>query len=419
MRILILDCETTVDNKGEDAVGDFEASPFSPVNHIVDYGVKRLGAGNEVVCVRPHHGLIANADFIPHECVPKNGLHLQSIMLVGHNIKFDLLHMMQACSTFAQDTFRDIKVWDTMLAEYLITGQVSQYASLDKCSVKYGGVLKDDRMKEYWKAGIKTQDIDPAELRDYMIQDVLNTELVFTKQMESIKKLGILPLVKSQMSGLKATVEMEYNGMHFNKVEATRLGVESHKVMAEVLEKVKLLLHGHKCYSPYFVEKIFNINSAQDLATALCGGSYTYSVKVDELDANGMPKRFKTGPKMGEIRQKKVVRTMHTGGFAVTPLPAWVTPSGKMGVGSSVLKDIQKSTMYSKRTRSSKTKEFCELVLEYRALNKDYKTYYVGYSDLTWRDSCIHQSLSHVGTDTGRLSCSKPNLQNATQTEDY
>jgi len=414
MKIIVLDCETTVDNKGEDAVGDFEASPFSPFNRIVDYGVKRYGEGNEVVCNRNAQGY-SYSDFIPHKCLPEIG-PFTDVMLVGHNIKFDLLYMMQTSSEFAEGTFRDIWVWDTMLAEYLITGQVSHYASLDKCSVKYGGVLKDDRMKEYWKAGIKTQDIDPTELRDYMIQDVLNTELVFTKQMESIKKLGILPLVKSQMSGLKATIEMEYNGMYFDKKTAARLAKKTADDMKSKLIRIKELMSWSKpssCYTPYFLQEIFNINSTSDLATALCGGAFQYDIKVDELDANNLPKRFKSGPRKGEVRQIKKTRYGVTDGFGVTPDPAWKTPSGKMGTSSSVLKDI------SSKSSRMEVKEFCDLVLEYRALGKDLNTYYIGYSDLTWHDGCIHPSLSHVGTDTGRLSCSKPNLQNATQTEDY
>jgi len=183
---------------------------------------------------------------------------------------------------------------------------------------------------------------------------------------------------------------------------------EKHEAAAEVKE----LLSGANCYNPYFVQEFFNINSAQDVATALIGGDYEYFIKVDELMADGRtPKRFKSGARKGEIRQVKKVKTKTTDGFGIALNSAWLTPSGKMGVSSSVLNDIISPVM--------EVRKFIKLVLKYRALQKDYKTYYIGYADLTWDDDCLHPTLSHVGTDTGRLSCSKPNLQNATQTEDH
>lgn len=415
MKIIILDCETTVDNEFLDAVGDFKASPFSPKNYIVEYGVKRFGT-TEVVTTRNGNrfGGIIMSDFFPPRIEgSQRAWKLEEYVLVGHNIKFDLLYMFKTSSEFRETRWPRVKIWDTMLAEYLITGQSEQYSSLDKCAVKYGGVLKDNKIKEYWDAGVKTQDIPHEELTNYLKGDVMNTEIVFTKQMERIKKLGIMPLALTQMSGLKATVEMEWNGMHFNKQRAMELGDEAHEEMACIKLDIKSLLNKRGCYNPYFVEKIFNINSAEHLATALCGGAYEYSIKTPELDAAGIPKRYKSGLKKGEIRRVSTLKMKHTEGLGVTPSLKWTTPSGKMGVGGDVLKEI------IKKRPLGFIPTLCSLVLQYRALAKDYKTYYVGYSDLTWQDNCIHPTLSHVGTDTGRLSCSKPNLQNATQTEDH
>ena len=54
--------------------------------------------------------------------------------------------------------------------------------------------------------------------------------------------------------------------------------------------------------------------------------------------------------------------------------------------------------------------EVCSLVLEYRGLSKAKSTWYEGWSKLG-PDGVLHPSYSQHGTVTGRLSCSKPNMQ--------
>ena len=52
-------------------------------------------------------------------------------------------------------------------------------------------------------------------------------------------------------------------------------------------------------------------------------------------------------------------------------------------------------------------------VLEYRRLHKLLNTYLKNLEKFRWEhDGCIHQNLHHCATDTGRLSSSRPNLQN-------
>ena len=115
----------------------------------------------------------------------------------------------------------------------------------------------------------------------------------------------------------------------------------------------------------------------------------------------------KTAQKAGQLKLKKVEVTK----IIPTKLDPsiWSVPAKKDGFHSTaedVLKNISKNA-------SGIGAAFVKDLLEFRSLDKDLNTYYVGYGKLYWpHDQCIHGSFNHCATATGRLSSSKPNLQN-------
>lgn len=56
--------------------------------------------------------------------------------------------------------------------------------------------------------------------------------------------------------------------------------------------------------------------------------------------------------------------------------------------------------------------EILELILEIRGLEKEISTYYNSTEENIEQDNTVRANFLHVKTDTGRLSCTKPNLQN-------
>ena len=56
--------------------------------------------------------------------------------------------------------------------------------------------------------------------------------------------------------------------------------------------------------------------------------------------------------------------------------------------------------------------EITDLILEYRRAYKMAHTYYENFLDLVDQNNVIHTNFRQSGTNTGRLSCSAPNLQN-------
>ena len=199
------------------------ANPFDPRNYVVMRGWKVEGAS---------HGSMTY-----HKCrSPSNYLTIPDNVdvLVGFNIKFDLLYEMVAnYDNLAAFYRRGGRVWCCQYAEYLLRAQRRKYhmCSLDQIIESYGGRKKIDAVKELWEAGVLTADIDPELLHDYLCGtvaegrnsgDIGNTELIYKGQVEEAKALGMYEGILARMDGLCCTTEMEYNGIKTCKETATR-----------------------------------------------------------------------------------------------------------------------------------------------------------------------------------------------------
>lgn len=387
-RYCVIDTETNNKNKGDDAIGNFNGNPHCPANGIVHIGYKVSDHG-----YYKHSHRVTPYPYV--SAVPRDSL------VVLQNASFDLLYLMKNPEWYKW--LATGHIWCTQLAEYILTGQEAQMISLDELSVKYGGTLKDDRIKELWEAGIDTEDIDDDLILPYMEQDVLNTEIVARAQMAEAYSRGILPLMRIKMDSLLATIEMEYNGVYFDKVKALdaalALRVDASMLKRSIEEFIETRLPG----------VTGNANSNDHISLALFGGTYKTSRQVELMDSEGAFIRFKSGAKKGHVRTKKVVKELYADAL-LDPDPAWALKKvGFYSVNEEVLTDIAKSGLAPGAYHG-----FVNKILRYRSISKDISTYYEGYSKLVWpHDSCLHPSFLHCRTDTGRLSCVSPNVQNA------
>ena len=69
------------------------------------------------------------------------------------------------------------------------------------------------------------------------------------------------------------------------------------------------------------------------------------------------------------------------------------------------------SRMNFKDKRKKEGVEFCKLLLEYKKLDKLKSAFIDGLLEQLYDDGKAHPSFNIIGTDSGRLSCSAPNLQ--------
>ena len=106
----------------------------------------------------------------------------RDLLLVGHNISYDTF----IASTVAYSGFKvGVFIWDTMLAEYLLTNQIERMPSLEQCCENHGiAMRKDEEVAQMMKAGVCPSTIPKDKLEEYLKGDLLMTKEVFKKQRE-------------------------------------------------------------------------------------------------------------------------------------------------------------------------------------------------------------------------------------------
>ena len=230
-----------------------------------------------------------------------NHLRIKSCdkVLVGHNIKFDLLYEMVGENPWLREFFqRGGRIWDTQYAEYLLHAQDRKYhmCAMDDIAESYGGRVKIDQIKAMWAAGIQTSDIDMELLEDYLIGtevenrdsgDIGNTEKIFLGQVKLAKELGMYKAILHRMEGLAGTTEMEFNGI---KVDYER-AMQNLAVLNKTREEVDERLKEHISFIPEEVG--FSWGSIYHKSALIYGGTIKYEKREPYTD-----------PKTGELARK-------------------------------------------------------------------------------------------------------------------
>ena len=360
---LVVDLETTI----RCPVGNSSGNPMWRGNKVIAWGT---------ACVGGTTGY--KYDSTGLDLTPLRNLCDTASLVIGHNVKFDLLYIYR-------DTNNTLpRIWDTQLAAYLLSGQRHLYASLDELTKEYVGAhaLKDDKIKAYWKAGIDTPHIPREELMDYLKGDVENTVSIFEQQWAEAEGLDILPLMFTQMDALRATIEMNRNGMRVNweYVHAQR---DFYDIMLKTAQNT-------------VAEEVPDLDTAspKQLSLYFFGGDEKYKEKVDDgFYKNGKPK----------TKTVESIRRV-VGKYA---------PAGELGKGGYYSTDD--AVLKILAAGGDTVAQQLLLIREYSKI-KD--TYYEGLIGLRFPDDNIYPNLNHCATKTGRLSATNPNLQNQTETGD-
>jgi DNA polymerase I-like protein with 3'-5' exonuclease and polymerase domains len=372
LRSLILDVETTISNKG---------NPFDETNKLCYIGL--LDTDASVYSIeyddQPYRTRLEEVQ------AKVNGADI----LVGFNIKFDL-HWIRKYGI----NFMGKRVWDCQLVHFILTGQQYPYPSLNSVAAYYDlGSKLDVIATEYWKNGVDTDKIPRDLLEDYLKQDLLLTQKVYEKQMEEFASSAknMQRLISLHNQDLVILQEMEFNGLLFDENSSTILATELEDQIA-VIDKIIMEYHD-------LVE--FNPNSTEHVSSLLYGGI----IKVRRREAIGV---FKTGERKGQTKERWVEHEI--------TFPRLINPIKGSELTKEGFFSTDDQTLKSLKTRSKYAKDLVEVLLKRATLEKRLTAYYKGLVDLrkemNWHEGRLHGQLNQCVARTGRLSSSKPNLQN-------
>ncbi len=389
------------------------------------------------------------------------GLLGQTRWLVGVNIKFDLLHILRdpaAYSEWQAWVAAGGLVWDCQQVEYLLEGQDqnSHMLSLNELALRYDEDTKVDEVKVLWEAGVDTPDIDPDLLARYLLGetmpnglrregDIGNTRNIFLKQLAKVKQRGMAKLVAVEAGALVCSIEMELNGMRVDRKLGYKIAAELRAELAEAQEELNK-------YLPEDIPFEFNFTNRYHLSPLIFGGKvkyqrrqydlkngqtvftppggycpgggqwlwedYVYAKKTIKVDTGEV---YKSGKNAGEPKLRNEIVDDYDKpksrmvddywefpGFT-KPLPEWESSTpGLYSVAADVIEAL---------TANAKV-PFLKALGRVTAISKDVNTYFItedgskGMLTLVGDDGIVHHSINHTSTVTGRLSGSRPNLQN-------
>jgi DNA polymerase I-like protein with 3'-5' exonuclease and polymerase domains len=311
----------------------------------------------------------------------------QTTELIGFNCKFDWAWLDRYGLVLPART----RVYDCQLAFFILTAQKNPYPSLNGCSEHFGMEQKLDVVKEeYWDRGLDTDEVPYDILCDYLAQDLVVTANLYAKLQEVVPE-HMKTLIKMSMFDLAVLKDTERNGLLLDVDKSLRKGDEIVKKINEIdvwLRKV-------------FNADWFNPNSGDHLSVFLYGG-------VLELDGKETYTfTYKDGRTAEKQRNCKV--PFHSKGLFKPLEGTALAKEGFYSTNEPTLTAISKSA-------KGEYKKILDTILSRAKLEKLRGTYYHGLpsklEEMGWSDNIIHSNFNQCVAQSGRLSSTKPNVQN-------
>lgn len=375
--ILGFDTETTTKEKGH---------VHLPDNFLVSYSFS-----NGI-----HTGFhyFKDPDFLD---VLRNTLH-RCTELVGFNLKFDIQWLIRNGISIPPH----VKVYDVSLAEQILTAQQSPMVSFNEVLQGYGIEEKLDVVKGYWEAGVSTENIPVKILEEYNNDDA-EKPLVVRKIQLSMLSEKQLQLVYQQGMDLLVLARTELNGVKFNREKAKDDHAKYDGLLRSTEDQLKRFL---PAMHPGVA---FNWDSGDQLSCLLYGGVIKYDYAVEEECV------YKSGPNKG-LPYKRNRLFQHSVEF-----PRRFDPLPKSEVKKTKDKDVpvryyqvDDPTLRQLKARGRESKELISLLADKAKYSKILETFNSLFDHIDryqWGDY-LHGQYNQNIARTGRLTSSKPNLQN-------
>lgn len=337
----------------------------------------------------------------------------EDVRIIGHNLKFDM-HVMARLGI-------DIKtkdLYDTMIACWLCNENIPKGLkenSMLKLGIKQEHfaevinnvpkeVKKSFGLKASQKATFNMVLID--EGAPYALADAFYTWCLYLGTMDEMAKEGMDKIFnKTYKRFLRTLFIMEEHGT---------------QVDTERLEQMKIDVKADKEDLLYDIYELagceFNVNSNAQIQELLFGYQkpITHPTETNAWKSSDDKKRQKLMQTYDKaVSEQEHSRLKHLSfNFKIISK----TPSGAPQANTAVLLKLCKQTFKVKRKQEGV--ELCRKLLAYKKLEKLSSAFMEGLSEQLYSDGKAHPSFNILGTDSGRISCSSPNLQQLPKAED-
>ena len=346
------------------------------------------------------------------------------VRIIGHNLKYDMHVLKRIGISIATKDF-----FDTMLASWLLdenTPNGLKQITSDNLNVPQthfaevidsvpAEVKKEFGLKATNKATFDLTLIDESAF--YALDDPFYTYYNYMYLLDELEKDGMDKIYfKKMIPFMIVLFNMEERGITVDREALDEMNVNITKDMENLLYDMTEILG---------VE--FNPNSNQQLQAILFG--YVKDIKKpDEVNPKKgispiqeIREKYEGKKNWTEERiQKKIAdlwakydetmgewKVFVENGFDFKPTST--TSAGAPSTDSGSLWTLSHKEYKVKRKREGV--EFCSLLLEYKRLAKLKSAFIDGLESQLYYDGKAHCSFNQIGTTSGRISCSSPNLQ--------
>lgn len=454
------------------------ASPYCPDNYIVESGwrLDRTNPDGSVDVGTVQSVRYANKEEFKAAPVSEwFPIQEDTWLIVAHNLAYECSWWL----TYARKEFeaflkRGGRVFCTMHGHYIASDFQDMYPSLDETAPKYGGTHKVDGVKLLWEQGVRTSEIDPILLHEYLVGpsgDIVNTAVCFYGECAVFTERNQMQYVWERQDALLAWAYCEWFGLFVNMPIARKNQEEQEQRIREIKQELQQ-------YIPKDLPDTLDFNFGSDfhMSALVYGGPIKYRKKVPydppqyvKYDAyladvngtlqyidvsdwqpewtyprtlyksgknKGLPKVFRLDTEEEKLKWEDDLYFC-PGLVNIQELPEVIREKYAERGEFRQARTLQDGTpVYSTSTDAMEALarqgfEFCRLVNELGALEKDTGTYYLrteynedgsvkklsGMLQYVIPQSpdgsgIIHHRLNTCSTVTGRLSGSNPNLQN-------
>ena len=370
-------------------------------------------------------------------------------LLVGHNIKFDLLWLWESGFNYKG------KIYDTMIGEYVLGRGSKQSLKLKDCCIRRNVSQKSDATEQYLKRDVSFENIPLRIVDEYGRQDIQATRALFQSQMKDFRlprNKVLLDTVRIMCQFCAILTKMESNGIRIdipklNEVEKefqlehdklrTEIDTIIHDKMGDTKinpsspEQLSMLIYGAKVVDKKGWVMDFNIGIdkytkkpkkrprmtklefKKTLMMYLMPIFKTKALQCTECKGKGYIQKYKVNgdkyknmSKCPTCKSEGVIykNTEERAGFGARA--QFVSDASEGGFKT------DRITLQRLASQTEELNNFVSKITRYNALETYLSTFVEGIKKHTKQDGFLYPNFMQCITRTGRLSSRDPNFQN-------